>query len=195
MPHSPENMELQYENQVRVGKEFEKIELVAEKLTEKYKEYTELKGFVDYLKGMEKLFAQARIDNWTETKVKEELVENEIHFLAIDSGVDEDIFKRIRDDFGMVYFTVEQVYESAEKLAEKYAACAECLEFIAYMKKVSLLFVEAQREHRDIRTIKESLCKSRIVKLSEDGNPQVETLEGIRMEFEEAMMEMAGNTR
>ena len=55
--------------------------------------------------------------------------------------------------------------------------------------------MEAQREHRDIRTIKESLCKSRIVKLSEDGNPQVETLEGIRMEFEEAMMEMAGNTR
>ncbi|HAV11585.1 MAG TPA: hypothetical protein DCX32_03515 [Candidatus Moranbacteria bacterium] len=187
---SPENMELHFENQLRIEKEFEKIELVADKLTEKYKEYKELQGFVAYLKGMEKLFAQARIESWTNTQAKEELVKNEIHFFSLDSGIDEDVFKTIRDDFGMVYITVKQVHEAADKLMEKYAACADCLEFIGYMKKISLLFLEAQKEHWDMKIIKENMCKSRIAKLSADGHPELQILEQIRMEFDDAIVKM-----
>lgn len=187
---SPENMELHFENQIKIEKEFEKIELVAEKLMEKYGEYADLQSFVDYLKGMEKLFAQAKIENWTETRAKEELVKTEIHFFASDSGIDVDVFKTIQDDFGMVYFTVKQVHEAADKLREKYAACQECQGFVEYMKKITLLFIEAQKEHLGMKVIKENLYRSRMAKLSADGSPELETLETIRIEFEDAMAKM-----
>ncbi|EKE16509.1 MAG: hypothetical protein ACD_11C00004G0007 [uncultured bacterium] len=183
--NSPERMEEKFfEEQVKIEKEFEKIELVAEKITEKYKEYQSLQSFVLYLKGMEKVFAQAKLSNWKDTKTKEELIKTEMHFFSMDSGVDEDIFLTIRDDFGMVYTTVKQVYEATEKLLEKYAACAECKEFIEYMKKISLLFIEAKKENWDTQIIKENLYKYRMKKLSADGDPRLEVLEDVRMEFE-----------
>lgn len=181
---SPENMELNFENQLKIEKEFEKIELVASKLAEKYGEYSDLRGFVEYLKGMEKMFAQAKAESWGASQVKEELVRNEIRFFSQDSGIDESVFKTIRDDFGMVYFTVQQVHEATERLAEKYAACYECLEFIEYMKKLSLLFLEAQKEHWGTELIKDNLYRSKIAKLSADGNPELEILENIKLEFE-----------
>lgn len=182
---TPERMEDKFfENQLKIEKEFEKIELVAEKITKKYNEYQSLQSFVSYLKGMEKLFAQAKIFNWNDTRTKEELIKAETHFFSLDSGVDEDIFLTIRDDFGLVYTTVKQVYEATEKLLEKYAACGECKEFIEYMKRISLLFIEAKKENWDTRIIKENLYKYRMKKLSADGDPRLEVLEEVRMEFE-----------
>lgn len=180
-------MESYFESQVEIEREFEKIELVAEKLSEKYSEYEELKSFVQYLKGMEKLFAQAKIEKWTETRTKDELVKTEIHFFSLDSGIDEDVFKTIKDDFGMVYFTVKQVHEAADRLVEKYAACQDCQEFIEYMKKITLLFIESHKEHTGMDAIKDNLYRSRIINLSADGHPEVEILETIKIEFEDAM--------
>jgi len=190
MENFSENMEAQYENQLRVGKEFEKIDVVAKKIVEKYGEYKELKGFVGYLKGMEKIFAEAKINNWKDEKIKEDIVENEIHFLSAGSGLDEDIFKTIRDDFGMVYFTVQQIYDVAEKLLEKYSACEECKMFIEYMKKVSLLFLEAKKEGWSLSIIKDNLCRYRMQKFSADGVPELELLEQVKMEFESAISDI-----
>lgn len=188
VPHPAENMELRYENQAKLEKEFEKIDLVAKKLTERYSEYEDLRGFVEYLKGMEKLFARAGVENWGENRVKEEIIMSEIRFFSADSGLDEDVFKTIRDDFGLVYFNVHQVYEAAESLIKKYDACEDCKKFIEYMKKITLIFVEAQKEHWGLKIIKGKMYSFRMQNLSSDGTPEPELLDKIRLEFERMLL-------
>ncbi len=181
---SPENLEAGMEMQVRVEREFAKIDLAAQKLSEKYKEYADLQSFVSYLQGLEKMFTQAKIEKMGSSRLKEELVRNEIHFFADDSGLDEKVFATIRDDFGLAMFTIEQIEETCEKLLAKYPDCADCHDFILYLKKISLLFLEAQRERWDVQVIKENLWQARMEKLSADGQPELKILEKIRQEFE-----------
>ena len=182
-----EDMEAQYERNIRLGKEFEKIDLAAGKVKEKYGDYEELKEFVDYLEAMERLFIRAELENWGDTRIKEELVVSEIRIFSKEFHLDEDVLKKIKDDFGQYCFTVRQIHEIAERLLEKYASCEDCKNFIEYLKETNLFFIEAEKNHWNRNVIKEKLCKLRMKNLTSDGSPDLKILEEIKVEFEKQL--------
>ena len=141
---------LHFEHEIQAEREFEKIDVVALKMTEKYGEYEALKSFVTYLASMEKVFARSRIYNSSLVTTKDEIIKAEIHLLSTDSGLDEDMLKSIRDDFSSVYMTISQVYTIAEKLIKKFSGKHGCIEFISSLRDISIAFIEAHERHISI---------------------------------------------
>ncbi|MCX6765651.1 MAG: hypothetical protein NT136_01675 [Candidatus Moranbacteria bacterium] len=184
---SPENLSSQYEKEVRMQKEIEKIELISTKLKEKYSPYQELVEFVDYLRSAEEVFIEARVKSWSDDQTKEDLIKKEIYLMSLETGVDDKVFRAIYDDFHSLYASIGQVYSVTEKLLEKYKDCKECQEFIHYLGDISLIFLEAEKEGLALNEAKERLFKARMKVLSVDGQPELGVLEKIYEEFKKEL--------
>ena len=77
--------------------ELEKIDIVALKLKEKYGEYRDFDKFIDYLASMERIFISAKMEKWGAGEVKMAFVDAESYLMSLDSGIDEDIFAKIKE--------------------------------------------------------------------------------------------------
>ncbi|TAK97051.1 hypothetical protein EPO05_00390 [Patescibacteria group bacterium] len=173
----------QFEQNLLAEKELEKINIVEEKLVDKYKKYEELKSFVIYLSAMERIFTQFRIFESTPTVIKEEIIKTETYLFSQDVALDESVFHSIRDDFSSVYLTVSQICDIAEKLLQKFGDNEDCQNFIKSLRDISLILVEAQKEHFSIDAIQERVCRSKMNALCADGDPELVVLENIYVEF------------
>ncbi|NTW27225.1 MAG: hypothetical protein HGA36_02805 [Candidatus Moranbacteria bacterium] len=184
MDNSFEQIEkLHFEHEVEAQRELEKIDIAAAKMAEKYGEYESLKDFVIYLASMEKVFARSRIYDSSPTTTKDEIIKAEIYLFSRDAALDEEMLKSIRDDFGLVYLTISQVYEIAEKLLKKFVDKAGCDDFIASLRDISIAFIEAHEKHFSIGEIQDRIYRSRMKILSADGDPDIVLLEQVYAEF------------
>jgi hypothetical protein len=176
-----------FEHEVQAERELEKIDIVALKMAEKYGEYETLKSFVAYLASMEKVFARSRIYNSSYTTTKDEIIKTEIHLFSTDTGLDEDMLRSIKDDFGLVYLTVSEVYAIAEKLIKKFSNKDGCGEFISSLRDISIVFIEAHKKHFTISEIQDRIYRSRMKTLSADGDPDIILLEKVYAEFKKEL--------
>jgi hypothetical protein len=177
-----------FENEIEVEHEFEKIDVVALKMMEKYGEYEALKSFIVYLASMEKVFARSRIYNSSLATTKNEIIKTEIHLLSSDSGLDEDMLMNIRDDFSLAYMTISQVYTITEKLIRKFSDKHGCLEFISSLRDISIAFIEAHEKHFTINEIQERIYRARMRAISVDGDPEISLLEKVYTEFKDELV-------
>ncbi len=182
-----ENFPDRYDKAISLQRELEKIEIVSTKLKEKYKNFSELVVFIDYLRAAEEVFLEAKLKNWNDEQIKSELIKNEIYLMSLDTGVDEKVFRELHDDFQSLYVGVGQVYAVAEKLLEKYKDCSECQNFIHYLCDISLIFAEFRKEGLGLDETKDRLFKARMKVLSVDGQPELSLLEKIYKEFREEL--------
>jgi len=169
---SKEKPPSQYEKEVILQKEVEKIEIISTKLKEKYKNFQELVVFIE-----------AKVKNWNDEQIKEQLINKEIYIMSLDTGVDEKVFNDIYDNFQSLYTSIGEIYAVTEKLLEKHKECGECQQFINYLRDVCLIFVEVQKEGLNIGQARDRLFKARMKVLSIDGNPELGVLEKIYDEF------------
>jgi len=173
----------QFEYEMQIQRELDKIEIVEAKLIEEYGEYKALESFIVYLSSMEKIFARSRIYSSSKTEVKEEIIKAEMHFFSIDSALDENMLHSIRDAFGLVYMTISQAYAIAEKLLQEFSDKKNCQDFIKNLRDISIAFIEAHDKNLSIDEVQERIYRSRMKLISADGDPKLALLEKIYTEF------------
>ncbi len=185
--NSIERFDAGYEKELELQRELEKVEVTAVKLKEKYKEYQELSSFIDYLKGTEQVFVTARMKRWSGEQLKKELVGIEMNLMSLNSGLDEDVFGAIRDDFQLTYTNISQIHSVSQKLLDNYKDCAGCKDFIIYLRDLSIIFYDSKRKKESPDEIKEKVFKARMKVLSTDSDTDLKTLEKIYNEFEDGL--------
>ncbi|GBE17367.1 hypothetical protein BMS3Abin15_01211 [bacterium BMS3Abin15] len=185
--NSIENLDSRYEKSLELQRELEKVEVTAVKLKEKYKEYQELSSFIDYLKGTEQVFITARMKLWSGERLKKELVGVEMNLMSLSSGLDEDVFSTIRDDFQLTYTSISQIHSVSQKLLDNHKDCAGCKDFIIYLRDLSIIFYDSKENNESPDEIKEKVFKARMNVLSTDSDTDLKTLEEIYNEFRDKL--------
>ena len=178
-----ENFAAVYNKEKMLQMELEKVEIVSIKLRNEYKDYQELVAFIDYLRSSESIFIMSRAGNWTGEKLKEELIKNELHVASLNAGVNEKVFNMIYNDFRVLSKNVNAVYEVAARLMEKYKDSPECVHFINYLRDITVVFIEVEKEGISFDEAKDRLFGIRMRAISADGHPQLSKLEEIYVEF------------
>jgi hypothetical protein len=164
--------------------ELKRIDLAEETLIEKYKEYEELEGFVHYLSSMEKVFVQAKHDQWSSLMLKEQLIKSEVKIFGENSGLGEDVLQLIRRDFIDVCEDIKDAYQTAERLTKRYADSPDCVEFVTYLRDLNLEVLQKAKANCNINELKQQMYAEKIKQLTADGNPSVTMLEQIKNEFD-----------
>lgn len=167
--------------------EMEKIEITSIKLKEEYKDYEELVGFIDYLRASESIFVISKAQNWNGEKLKEELIKNELHVASMNAGVNEEVFNSIYSDFKTLSGNIGKIYDIVEELLKKYADNQACKEFILYLRDISIIFVETEKEGVGIDEAKDRLFMMRMKSLSSEVKMEIRVFENIYAEFKKRL--------
>jgi len=168
--------------------ELEKIDIVALKLKEKYGEYNDFDKFIDYISSMERIFISAKMEKWGAGDVKKAFIEAESYLMSLDSGIDEDIFNNIKNDFQSAYKVLNGIKTIAAKLIKEHSSCMGCVEFIKYMRDTLVLLSDVS--NIDIDEAKDRVLRSRMILISNyDGEPDLAELEEVYKEFKSKIKE------
>ena len=161
--------------------EVEKIQVAASKLKEKYGEYEEMKTFIDYLAGVERIFVLAKMEDWGADGIKKSFIEAESYLMAMNSAINEDVFKMIKDDFQSAYQTLNMIRSAAAKLIAEHSQCKDCVEFIEYMRDSLITLSDITNLNIDEK--KEAVLRAKMVFVCSDGEPDIKDLEKVYEEF------------
>jgi len=167
---------------INLEEELENITRAAVKLKEKYGEYNDIKVFIDYLAGTERIFLSMKAGGWKTDKVKEVFIDKESYWMSLDLAIDENVFKMIKDDFQSAYQTIDLISSIAAKLIKEHANCPACVDFIRYMRDSLNLLSDAlnlnigKKEDEIIRSKMSLICKY-------NDKMNLGELEGIYSEF------------
>jgi len=174
----------------------EAVDVVYEQLKTKYEDYDETEAFIEYLRSVEKVFLRAEEEKWSIEKTEEEMIRGEIYVISQSTGIDENIFIAIYEEFKTAKHSVVKIQEIAQQLMEKYSniedcmECEDCREFIAYVKDSLVVFSEALHGNEDfdeIDEVKTKLIYERMKTIASSGKPPMEILKDIYNEFVTAL--------
>mgnify|MGYP001066770451 CR=1 FL=1 len=169
---------ISWERLKRPEEELEKIDVAIFKLKEKYGEYRDMKLFIDYMGGIERIFVLAKVRKWKADEIRKAFVEAQAHLMSLDSSIDEDIFNNIKDDFQSAYQLMDMIRTIAAKLIEEHSACKSCVAFIEYMRDSLILLSDISKVNIDEN--KDKILRSRMFMI---GEPHLGELEKIYGEF------------
>ncbi len=124
-PHHGDRREKTFDEHYREVMELkpytERLDIAAEMLEKKYGDYRETKAFIAFLRSVEEVFAAALKNHWTVEKTQDEMIRSEIYLLSQVSGVDEEVFLHIYDEFKTASGNVQTIQETADRLLTAYA--------------------------------------------------------------------------
>lgn len=175
-----------------VETEKQRIDLVCERLMQKYEDYDQTKAFVEYLRSVESVFMNAENGAWSVEKTEDEMIKAEIYLISRSTGIDEQIFQGIYEEFKQTNHDVKKIQEIADQLVERYSNIKDCLEcddcknFIIYVRDALLTFassIEGNKNFDEIIEVKEALIEKEMKKFAQDNKPPFEILEEIYNEF------------
>ncbi len=184
---SLENFEKKQEilsNQIKI------INLVAEKLKKKYSKYEVLATFIDHLASTEKIFVIAKSENSGFVEVKNSFLNAETQLMSSQLGFEPLVFEQITEIFRDANNNVAGIITTAENLKRLYVDDKKIIEFINYMEKVLLAFLEITDNYDvniDIDKQKILEIEKYMSELSANGDPQLEKLKEIYEEFKEEL--------
>lgn len=186
-------MNLQQENEIEnfeknlfeSSRKVELIEVVAKKLEKKYENYKELRNFIEYLKGIEKIFQDAESGGWEKERIKEELIGSYIYLLSAESKIDQGVFNSIYSDFKATYTDIRDIYSVAAHLIDKYISPIE-MEFIEYLRDIYAIFHESEKSGEDLTRTKDKVIQTKVKALSAKGLDQ-KKMEEIFEEFKKEL--------
>lgn len=179
-----------YKHFVSRHEHLERINIVTEVLKKRYEDYEETKDFVEFLQSVEKVFAQAEDEKWSIERTEEEMIRGKIYLISKMSGVDEEIFMKIYNEFKDVSNSVEKIQDTANDLMNKYAEGTphfkECRDFIMYVRDSLLVFTRAFNEDKafdEISEVKEQIIRLRMETMAVNNKPPLTVLQKIYEEF------------
>lgn len=170
----------------------EGINIVCEKLKLKYEDYEYTEIFIEYLRSVETVFMHAEQGNWSVERTQDEMIKGEIYIIAQDTGIDEEIFLNIYEEFRLVKNDVDKIDEIAKRLMDKYSniedclECEDCKQFIEYVKESLLLFSKTfsgDEGFDEVSEVKEEAIFIKMKMIARDGKPPIEVLKEIYDEF------------
>lgn len=168
----------------------ERLNIAAEMLEKKYGDYRETKEFIGFLRNVEEVFAAALKNHWTVERTQDEMIRSEIYLLSQVSGVDEEVFLHIYEEFKATSSSVKVIQETADRLLAAYAGDEdpnpECREFITFVRDTILLFAKTKAgdtNFDEIIEVKQAMIYARMLTLAEDNDPPMHVLQSIFEEF------------
>jgi len=170
----------------------ERVNIVCEKLKSKYEDYEETKKFIDYLRSLESVFMSAEKEKWSVEKTQDEMIKGEIYLMSQATGIDEEIFISIYEEFAQTSHDVAKIQEIAKVLIEKYTdvedcyECDDCINFILYVKDALMVFsksLDGNKDFDELGEVKVEFIKMQMQKMSQDDKPPFEILQEIYNEF------------
>jgi hypothetical protein len=168
--------------------ELEKIDVVALKLKKKYGEYEDFILFIDYLASMERILVLAKLEKWKPDAIKKAFIEAEAYSMSSNSGIDEDIFITIKNDFQSAYKVLDGIKTIAAKLIRDHAGCSGCIDFIKYMRDTLVLLADISNVNID--ETKDKILKVRMLLISKnDKGSNLSDLEEVYGKFKRMIKE------
>ncbi|XLQ20365.1 MAG: hypothetical protein ACKUBY_01115 [Candidatus Moraniibacteriota bacterium] len=174
----------------------ERVNIVAEKLKSKYEEYDATEAFVEYLSSIERIFSRSEKENWSVERTQDEMIKGEIYIMSQTTGIDEEIFNSIYEEFKATNNNVSKIQEIANELMKKYEAvedcfeCEDCRKFIMYVKESLLMFqktLSGNSSFDELDEVKAASIKIKMNVMAKDGKPPVEILQNIYDDFMEGI--------
>jgi hypothetical protein len=178
-----------YDTIMTLDEQLERITLVSNMLKKKYEEYAETGDFVNFLHAVEEVFAYAKKENWSVEKTQKEMIESEIYIISRTTGIDEEIFRKIRREFKQADNDIKKIQDIANNLSKKYDNnddCPVCVDFIRYVKDSLLIFsraISGDTAFDELDEAKEGIIKMRMEEMARDGAPPMEVLQQIYDDF------------
>jgi len=176
-----ENFDMAYRKMLSAQERIERIETIASKLKDRYKQYAETQSFVDYLRATDEIFARAESERWSIEKTEREMIEGEMYLMSVQSGIDEDVFAKIYEEFQKMNTNARRIQIIAKKLIEKYEPQYDGVtrDFITYIRDYLLIFSKALT----LDETKEQIIRARMRVLGSHDTPPEYILEHIYKEF------------
>lgn len=188
--HREENFESYYKKIISMQDHLERIQIVTQKLEAKYADYEETKNFVQFLRTVEEVFAHAEKEKWSVERTEDEMIKSEMYILSKMSGVGEEVFQAIYDEFTYTSHDVEKIQIIAKQLLDQYPAeespDRECREFIMYIRDALLVFahtLQGEKAFDEITEAKTQIIHLRMEAMAADNKPPLNMLEDIYKEF------------
>ncbi len=165
-----------YKQTIRAAEsEKRRMDIVCEKLIQKYEDYDQTKAFIEYLRSVESVFMNAESGAWSVEKTQDEMIKAEIYLISHETGIDEQIFAGIYEEFRQVSNNVKKIQEIANQLIERYSniedcmECDDCRKFIVYVRDALLVFsksIEGDERFDEISEVKDEMIKKRMQKFA-----------------------------
>lgn len=189
--HREEDFDAYYKKVISMQDHLERIQIVTQKLEAKYADYEETKNFLHFLQTVEEVFAHAEKEQWSVERTEDEMIKSEMYILSKMSGVGEEVFQSIYDEFTHTSHDVEKIQIIAKQLLDKYpheneSPDRECREFIMYVRDALLVFAHAlqgEQAFDEITEAKAQIIHLRMELMAADNRPPITILEGIYKEF------------
>ncbi len=99
-----------YRNLMASRSRLERLHIVTDLLEKKYDRYHETKEFIAFLSSVEQVFVHAEKETWSVERTQDELIKSEIYMLSQSSGVDEQVFLQIYEEFKSASHGVKMRY-------------------------------------------------------------------------------------
>lgn len=133
----------------RIAAELEKIDEVKRILEQRYPPYGVLKSFIEHLASTEKVFVMAGIKKFGGDEIMDMFIDSEIEVMVDESGIEKDVFFKIKEEFMKTNRDVSEIKDVAEKLkAEHIKDAPRLVEFIDRLEEcmINLLEISDKRE-------------------------------------------------
>ncbi|MDY0302707.1 MAG: hypothetical protein RBR98_02855 [Candidatus Moranbacteria bacterium] len=133
----------------RINVELEKINEVKRILEKRYPSYGVLKSFIEHLASTEKVFVMAGIKKFGGDEIMDMFIDSEIEVMVDESGIEKDVFIKIKEEFIKTDRDVSEIKDVAEKLkAEHIKDAPRLVEFIDRLEEcmINLLEISDKRE-------------------------------------------------
>lgn len=171
--------------------ELEKIDKVRLIVERRYDNYEMLKSFIGHLASTEKVFRLAGIKNFGGDEIMDMFIDSETKVMANETGIEEDVFNHIREEFSKTHQSLSEISDIANNLREKYSRDFNNNKFIKYLEDHLLMLLEITTEigkiSFDLDKEKEKAIYNIIQEMSEGDNYEAEKLGEIYQEFREAL--------
>ena len=172
--------------------ELEKVNETKEILERKYPPYGVLKSFIEHLASTEKVFILAGIKNFGGDEIMDMFIDSETGVMAGDTGIEKDVFDRIREEFMLTHKTVSDIKDVANKLKEKYPDdIYKSDNFISKIEQYSIKLLEiseaGDKEGFDPDKEKEKFIQKIMNEISEGDIVEIGKFKEIYKEFEDEL--------
>jgi len=188
MPTTENNFEREGEKEKeKIVRELEKIDAVRKIMEERY-HYGVLKDFVNHLASTEKVFVLAGIKKFGGDEIMNLFIQSETEVMSDDTGIDEDVFSQIKEEFSKTCKTVGDIKNVSDKLMQKYP---EAEKFIEYITNYLIVLLQTSGSINggdfDIDKKRDETIHEMMVKIAENDSAEIEELEKIYKEFKEEL--------
>lgn len=172
----------------RIKVELEKINEVKRILEKRYPSYGVLKSFIEHLASTEKVFVMAGIKKFGGDEIMDMFIDSEIEVMVDESGIEKDVFFKIKEEFMKTNRDVSEIKDVAEKLkAEHIEDAPQLVEFIDRLEECMINFLEISDKKEqagfDLEEEKERAINEIIKKFGEGDALEEDFLKKISEEF------------